>query len=265
MRAALCGRPSVGSRLDRSKGRPQSAALTSRMNKLVIAIDGPSGSGKSTVGKAVARRLGYLYIDSGAVYRAVALRALDTSIEEAASVAKLARDSDFRLEGDPDHLRVLLDGRDVTAEIRKPDVSHASSVVATIPEVRTAVVDKLREMARSRGVVMDGRDIGTKVFPDAEVKLFLDASLEVRAQRRFEEERERGRDATLEQIKAELEERDRRDRERSATPLVKAPDAVLIDTTDLSLDRVIDRVIEIAAERLRRPDPSRISAARIED
>lgn len=237
------------------------------MESLVVAIDGPSGSGKSTVGKAVARRLGYLYIDSGAVYRAVGLKALrtNTPIENAASVAKLARDSDIRLEGDPDHLRVLLDGRDVTAEIRKPDVSHASSVVATIPEVRAAVVDTLRGMARAGGVVMDGRDIGTKVFPDAHVKLFLDASLEVRAQRRFEEERERGRDVTLEQIKAELEERDRRDRERSATPLVKAPDAVLIDTSDLSLDHVIDRVIEIAAERLRRPDPSRISAARIED
>lgn len=237
------------------------------MKRLVIAIDGPSGSGKSTVGKAVARRLGYLYIDSGAVYRAVGVKALHTQtpLEDAAAIALLARDSDIRLEGDPDHPRVLLDGRDVTAEIRKPDVSHASSVVATIPEVRTAAVDKLREMARSRGVVMDGRDIGTKVFPDAEVRLFLDASLDVRAQRRFEEESERGRDVTLEQIKAELEERDRRDRERSATPLVKAPDAVLIDTSDLSLDRVIDRVIEIAAERLGRPDPSRISAARIED
>jgi cytidylate kinase len=237
------------------------------LKRLVVAIDGPSGSGKSTVGKALARRLNYLYIDSGAVYRAFALKALitNTSIEDAASVAQLARNSDIKLEGDPDHLRILLDGKDVTAEIRKPDASHASSVVATIPEVRTAAVDKLREMSRAGGVVMDGRDIGTKVFPDAQVKLFLDASLEVRAQRRFEEERERGRDVTLQQIKAELEERDRRDRERSATPLVKAPDAVLIDTSDLSLDRVIDRVIEIAAERLRRPDPSRISAARIED
>jgi len=225
------------------------------MDRLVIAIDGPSGSGKSTVGKAIARRLGYLYIDSGAVYRAVGLKALDanTPVEEAESVANLARHSDIRLGGDPDHLRIFIDGRDVTADIRKPDASHASSVVATIPEVRTAVVDKLREMARAGGVVMDGRDIGTKVFPDAQVKLFLDASLDVRAQRRFEEERERGRGVTLEQIKAELEERDRRDRERSATPLVKAPDAVLIDTSDLSLDRVIDRVIEIVAVRLRGP------------
>ena len=221
------------------------------MNKLVIAIDGPSGSGKSTVGKAVARRLGYLYIDSGAVYRAVGRKALetDTPLEDRASVARLARQSNIRLEGDPNHLQVFLDGRDVSEQIRLPDASHASSVVATIPEVREAVVEKLREMAQAGGVVMDGRDIGTKVFPDAHVKLFLDASLEVRSRRRCEEERERGRDVTVAQIRAELEERDRRDRERTATPLVKAPDAVFIDTSDLPLDAVIERALEIARTR----------------
>jgi len=221
------------------------------MNRLVIAIDGPSGSGKSTVGKAVARRLGYLYIDSGAVYRAVGRKALDsnTSLEDAASVARLARESDIELEGDPDHLRVFLDGSDVSAQIRLPDASHASSVVATIREVREAVVEKLRAMARAGGVVMDGRDIGTKVFPDAQVKLFLDASIDVRARRRCEEERERGRDVTVDQIRAELEARYRRDRERTATPLVKAPDAVFIDTSDLPLEGVIERVLEIARTR----------------
>ncbi len=221
------------------------------MDKLVIAIDGPSGSGKSTVGKAIARQLGYLYIDSGAVYRAVGRKALDTNtpLEDAASVARLARQASIKLEGDPDHLRVFLDGRDVSEQVRLPDASHASSVVATIPEVREAVVEKLREMARAGGVVMDGRDIGTKVFPDAQVKLFLDASLDVRARRRCEEERERGRDVTVEQIRAELEARDRRDRERTATPLVKAPDAVFIDTSDLPLDAVIERVLEIARTR----------------
>lgn len=221
------------------------------MNKLVIAIDGPSGSGKSTVGRAIARRLGYLYIDSGAVYRTVGLKALETNIplDDAAAVAELALQSEIKLEGDPDHLRVFLDGRNVSEQIRLPDASHASSVVATIPEVREAVVEKLREMARAGGVVMDGRDIGTKVFPDAHVKLFLDASLDVRARRRCEEERERGRDVTVDQITAELEERDRRDRERTATPLVKAPDAVFIDTSDLPLDAVIERVLEIARTR----------------
>lgn len=227
------------------------SAHGTQRSALVVAIDGPSGSGKSTVGKAVARRLGYLYIDSGAVYRAVGLKALDTRtpLEDVAAVARLARRSKINLEGDPDHLSVSLDGRDVTAAIRLPDASHASSVVATIAEVREAVVEKLREMARAGGVVMDGRDIGTKVFPDAEAKIFLDASLEVRARRRSEEERERGRDVTVEQIRAELEERDRRDRERAATPLVKAAGAVFIDTSDMPLDRVVERVLEIVRAR----------------
>lgn len=221
------------------------------MDKLVIAIDGPSGSGKSTVGKAVARWLDYLYIDSGAIYRAIGRKAIDTGtrLDDAPSLARLARESEVQLIGDPDHLRVLLDGRDVSDSIRRPEASHASSVVATIPEVREAIVDKLREMARSGGVVMDGRDIGTKVFPDAEVKVFLDASLDVRAQRRFEEELERGRDVSVEAIRAELEERDRRDRERTATPLLKAPDAIFIDTSDMPLDGVIDHVLEIVRMR----------------
>lgn len=221
------------------------------MNKLVIAIDGPSGSGKSTLGKAIARRLDYLYIDSGAIYRAIGRKAIDTgtTLNDGGSLPRLARESDIKLIGDPDHLLILLDGADVTDSIRKPDASHASSVVATIPEVREAVVDKLREMARAGGVVMDGRDIGTKVFPDAQVKLFLDASLDVRARRRFEEERDRGRAVSLDAIRAELEERDRRDRERAATPLVKAPDAVFIDTSDMPLDGLIEHVLEIVRMR----------------
>jgi cytidylate kinase len=221
------------------------------MDKLTIAIDGPSGSGKSTVGKAIARRLDYLYIDSGAVYRAIGRKAIDTGtpLEDAESVARLARDSEIKLIGDPDHLQVLLDGRDVTDAIRLPEASHASSVVATIPEVREAVVEKLREMAQAGGVVMDGRDIGTKVFSDAQVKLFLEASLDVRGQRRYEEERERGRDVSVEGIRAELEERDQRDRERAATPLVKAPDAIVIDTSDMPLERVIEHVLEIVRTR----------------
>ena len=221
------------------------------MDRLIVAIDGPSGAGKSTVGKAIARRLGYLYIDSGAVYRAIGRTALDTGtpLEDAAAVARLAHESNIKLEGDPDHLLVFVDGRDVSAEIRMPDASYASSVVATIPEVREAVVEKLREMSREGGVVMDGRDIGTKVFPDAQVKLFLDASPDVRAGRRCEEERERGRDITVEQIRAELEERDRRDIDRAATPLVRAPDAIFIDTSEMLLDRVIDRVLEIVETR----------------
>lgn len=221
------------------------------MPNVIVAIDGPSGSGKSTVGKAIARRLGYLYIDSGAIYRAIGRKAIDTgtALEDAALVGALARESEVQLVGDPDHLRILLDHSDVTDAIRLPDASRASSVVATIPEVREAVVDKLREMARSGGVVMDGRDIGTKVFPDAQVKAFLDASIEIRARRRFEEERERGREVSIEAVRVELEERDRRDRERTATPLVRADDAVFIDTSEMPLDRVIEHVLEIVRTR----------------
>ncbi|HVF90631.1 MAG TPA: (d)CMP kinase [Blastocatellia bacterium] len=221
------------------------------MKKLTIAIDGPSGVGKSSLGKALARRFGYQYIDSGAVYRAVGRKALDlgVSLDEAGAVARLARAAAVRFEGDPDHLKVFLDGRDVTTEIRLPDASRAASVIATIAEVREAVVEKLREMSREGGVVMDGRDIGTRVFPEAELKLFLEASPEERARRRWAEERGRGREVSVEQVRAELEERDRRDRERTATPLVRAEDAVLIDTSNTPLDRVLDSVLDIVNSR----------------
>jgi cytidylate kinase len=217
------------------------------MKKLIIAIDGPSGVGKSTLGKELARRLGYLYIDSGAVYRAVGRQAIDSGValDDRDSLARIARESDIRLEGDPDHLMVFLNGRDVTREIRTPDASHASSVVATLPEVREAIVEKLRRMGSEGGVIMDGRDIGTKVFPMAEVKLFLEAAPEVRALRRWIEERERGREVSIDQIAVEIEERDRRDRGRAATPLVRSVDAVLIDTSDMKIDLVVERVLEI--------------------
>ena len=221
------------------------------MERLIIAIDGPSGVGKSSLGKSLARRLGILYIDSGAVYRAVALHALmaEVPLEDATALAGIALRSEIRLEGDPDHLRVFLNDREVTHEIRQPETSHASSVVATIPEVREAVILKLREMSRGSGVVMDGRDIGTKVFPDAQVKLFLDAAPDVRARRRWEEDRQRGRDVTIDEVSGELQSRDRRDTERLATPLVQADDAIFIDTSEMELDRVVDRVLEIVESR----------------
>jgi cytidylate kinase len=239
------------------------------MKRLTIAIDGPSGVGKSTLGKAIARRLGYQYIDSGALYRAIGCRAIDSGVRlddpvatargtegarrtegapgtvTSAAVASLARRADILLEGDSEHLTVTLNGVDVTQRIRLPDASHAASVVATMPEVREEVVRKLREMSSAGGVVMDGRDIGTRVFPDADVKLFLDASLADRTRRRWEEEKARGRNVSIEEIRLELEERDKRDRERAATPLKKAADAILIDTSDMPFDRVVQRALEI--------------------
>jgi CMP/dCMP kinase len=227
------------------------SVLSPQSSSLVIAIDGPSGAGKSSLGKAIARRLGYIYIDSGAVYRAVGRKAIDSriSLDDAKAVAGVARDAEIKLEGDPENLQVFLDGREVTGEIRLPDASHASSVIATIPEVRRAVIEKLREMSRKGGVVMDGRDIGTKVFPSAQVKLFVVASLDERARRRAAEERGRGRRVSIEQVRAELEERDRRDSTRRATPLVKAEDAILLDTSDLPLERAVERVLEIVKTR----------------
>jgi cytidylate kinase len=221
------------------------------MTRLIIAIDGPSGAGKSSLGKALAKHLELQYIDSGAVYRAIGCTAVDrgVSLEDRAAVSGLARKIEITLEGEPDQLRIAVDGKDVTRRVRQADASEAASVVATIPEVREAVVEKLRGMSRRRGVVMDGRDIGTKVFPEATVKLFLEASSSRRAGRRWEEEREQGRDVSLDTVQSELDERDRRDRERAATPLVMAPDAILINTSDIPLDRVISRALEIVEAR----------------
>jgi cytidylate kinase len=217
---------------------------------LIIAIDGPSGSGKSTLGRMLARELGLLYIDTGSMYRAVALAVIQSAIKETDDVAigVLAERSDIDLAGDPDSLRVKLNNRDVSDRIRDEDVTHISSIVSTIPAVRRAMVLRQRAMGE-RGAVMNGRDIGTVVFPNADVKFFLDAALEERAERRLAEEREHNPAATYEQTLADITERDRRDTTRIDSPLVAAEDAIMVDSSGMSIDDVFQKMMVIVKER----------------
>jgi cytidylate kinase len=217
---------------------------------LIIAIDGPSGSGKSTLGRMLARELGLLYIDTGSMYRAVALAVIQSAIKETDDVAigALAERSDIDLAGDPDSLRVKLNNRDVSDRIRDEDVTHISSIVSTIPAVRRALVMRQRAMGE-RGAVMNGRDIGTVVFPNADVKFFLDAAIEERAQRRLAEEREHNPAATYEQTLADITERDRRDTTRLDSPLVAAEDAIMVDSSGMSIDDVFQKMMVIVKER----------------
>lgn len=217
----------------------------------IIAIDGPSGAGKSTLGRRLARELGLLYIDTGAMYRAVALAAVGAGVEmsDADAVAEVARRASIRLEGDPDSLRVILDGRDVSTEIRGEEAGRAASVVSTIPAVRRELVARQREMGAAGSVVLDGRDIGTVVFPTADVKFFLTAVPEERARRRFDEERAGAHEPSFEETLADINERDRRDATRDDSPLRIAEDAVVIDTTEFSIDEVFQRMLQTVRER----------------
>src|SRR2546430_221494 len=213
---------------------------------LIIAIDGPSGAGKSTLGRMLARESGLLYIDTGSMYRAVALAVIESATDETDDVAVgvLAKRIDIDLAGDPDSIRVSLDGQDVTERIRDEDVTNISSIISTIPAVRRAMVERQREMGR-RGAVMNGRDIGTVVFPDADVKFFLDAVVKERAERRLAEEREHNPEATYDQTLADITERDRRDTTRADSPLVAAKDAIVIDSSGQSIEEVFQRMMQI--------------------
>jgi len=220
---------------------------------MIVAIDGPAGSGKSTVARGVARRLGFTYLDSGALYRAVTLAALEAGadLDDGPALGELAAAAQVELhERDQDAVQVLLDGRDVTEEIRDPAVTGASSRVAAHPEVRAALLRKQRELIAAGDYVVEGRDIGTVVAPDAPIKAFLTADPEERARRRAAELRRRGLEAQAEDVRQAIEQRDRLDSTRSAAPLRAADDAVVIDTTGLDAAQVIDRVLELV-ERAR--------------
>ena len=224
--------------------------------KLIIAIDGPAGAGKSTIASRLARKLGYVNLESGAMYRALALKAIewDISFDDEDALDKLAQKSRIKIEPTLGGNRVLLDGRDVSQRVRETDVSEAASRVSVHPKVREWMVARQRELGAGGGVVMEGRDIGTKVFPDADVKIFLDADPVIREQRRIQQQHSRG--ASAGSMATELRERDRRDRTRANSPLEAAPDAIILDSTALSEDEVLDRAEAVVREKLRAADSS---------
>lgn len=226
--------------------------MVQRAKKINIAIDGPAGAGKSTVARQVASELNYIYIDTGAMYRAVALHILrsDVHIDDHVKIARLAEGLEIRLSAGPHGQIVTLNGEDVTDLIRDQDVTRLVPLVAAIHDVRTILVQHQRKLAEHRGVVMDGRDIGTHVLPDAEVKVFLTASVEERARRRFKELQARGSRITFEQLVQDIAARDRHDSERETAPLIQAEDAVLLDSTGLTIEEVVHRIVQMCREVL---------------
>ena len=216
-----------------------------------IAIDGPAGAGKSTIAKRVAKELSYIYVDTGAMYRAMALYLHRNGIDadDTQRIAAACTGADISIEYRDGEQVVLLGGENVNPYLRTQEVSAMASRSSAVPQVRTRLVELQQELAAAQNVVMDGRDIGTVVLPDAQVKIYLTASVEVRARRRFLELQEKGEPAVLEEIAAEIAERDHRDMTREVSPLRQAEDAVLVDTSDMGIDEVADQILKIVREK----------------
>ncbi|TCJ96229.1 cytidylate kinase [Volucribacter psittacicida] len=219
----------------------------------IITVDGPSGAGKGTLCYALAQKLGFALLDSGAIYRVTALAALKKAIDLAdeTQLAQLASELDIQFLAEQGEVKVLLDGQDVSAEIRTQPVAEAASKVAVFAQVRAALLQRQRDFARNNGLIADGRDMGTVVFPEASVKLFLDASAEERAKRRLKQLQSKGINGNFSQILAEIKERDLRDRNRAVAPLIPAQDALLLDSTTLSIEQVVEQALAYIAQKLK--------------
>ena len=217
---------------------------------MIIAIDGPAGAGKSTISNEIARRQGFQLVDTGAMYRTVAFEAArrDVDLGDADAVAKVARSLDFEFRFEEGENVTYCDGRPLRQEIRTAQVSHDASIVSAHPKVRDVLVELQQQVGRERDSVLEGRDIGTVVFPDADVKLYITASAKVRAQRRVEQMRDQGLEADFDEVYNEIVDRDRRDSERDVAPLRQAEDAVRIDTSAMGIDEVLARVEELVAQ-----------------
>lgn len=228
----------------------QETALSGSGRRLIVAIDGPAGAGKSTVASRIARRFGLLNLETGAMYRALAFKALTHKLplDDAHALESLTTDTVIRLEPGGDGNRVLLDGQDVTTTLRQPEITEAASRVSVHPVIRRWMVEQQRSLGAEGGVVMEGRDIGTAVFPDAQVKIFLDATPEARSERRASQMGAASATQTLEEIRR----RDERDRTRAESPLKPAPDAVVIDSTFLPLEEVLARIEAVVQRHLDR-------------
>ena len=219
------------------------------MKKINIAIDGPSAAGKSTISKKVAKNLNYIHLDSGAMYRSAAYKALKENIDlsDEEKLVKMLQKTSIQLTVDG---RVLLDNEDVSKEIRTEQISMSASLISKLSGVREILVTEQRKMALDKGYIMDGRDIGTVVLKDAEVKIFLTASVEARARRRYLQDKEAGMDVSLEVLKEEIEKRDYQDTHREVSPLKKAEDAIVVDSSDLSIDEVVSEILDIINKKV---------------